>query len=144
VIKRWGRVIVVLLLAGCALVERQTAPDATRDNLSQRLDEVRRDQAAALNLWDRIIFGEVVSCQEFIPAPEPLSVTARDDDLRAVQEQLNAAIQAVRNSSDLWNIECNADRAYVPLSMAKEGRSTALAATAPLDEAAALLTAYGG
>ena len=143
-IKRWRGVIAVLLLAGCTLVESQTAPKPTRDDLLRRLDEARRDQAAALDLWDRIIFGEVVSCQELIPVPEPLSVSTQDDDRRAIQESLNAAIQALHNSSDLWNIECNADRAYVPLSMAKEGRATALAAAAPLDEAAALLAAYAG
>ncbi len=143
-IKRWVGIITVLLLAGCTLIERQASPEPTRDDLAQRLDEARRDQAAALDLWDRIIFGEVVSCQEFIPVPELLVLSTQDDDRRAIQENLNAAIQALHNSSDLWNIECNADRAYVPLSMAKEGRSTALAASAPLDEAAALLAAYGG
>jgi hypothetical protein len=105
---------------------------------------VQSDQAAALALWDRVIFGELVSCQEAIPAPEPLSETAQEGDLRAIEKQLNAAIQAVRNSSDLWNIECNADREYVPLSMAQEGRTTALAASPPLDEATRLLAAYGG
>ena len=143
-IRWWRGVIAVVLLAGCTLVESQTAPDTTRTDLLGRLDEARRDQAAALALWDRIIFGEVVSCQEFIPVPEPLSVTAQHAGLRAIQEKLNAAIKSLRDSSDLWNIECNADRAYVPLSMAKEGRATALAATAPLDEAAALLAAYAG
>jgi hypothetical protein len=144
VIRRWGAVFAVLVLAGCTLVEPQTAPEITRDDLAQRLEEVQRDQAAALALWDRIIFGDLVSCQEVIPAPEPLSVTAHEGDLRVIEEQLNAAIQAVRNSSDLWNIECNADRDYVPLSMAQEGRTTALAASPPLDEAVRLLASYDG
>jgi hypothetical protein len=144
VIRRWGAVFAVLVLAGCTLVERQASPQATRDDLAQRLAEVQGDQAAALALWDRIIFGEVVSCQETIPAPEPISVTAQDGDLRAIEVQLDTAIQAVRNSADLWNIECNADRAYVPLSMAQEGRTTALAASPPLDEAARLLASDGG
>jgi hypothetical protein len=144
VIRRWGGIIVVLLLAGCTLIEPETTPGITRADLAQRLDEVRRDQAAALDLWDRIIFGELVSCQESIPVPESLSVSAQDGDLRAIQVQLNAAIQAVRNSSDLWNIECNADRDYVPLNMAQQGRETALAAGPPLEAAAALLATYGG
>jgi hypothetical protein len=144
VIRRWGVVFAVLVLAGCTLVERQPSPAVTRDDLAQRLEEVQSDQAAALALWDRVIFGELVSCQEAIPAPEPLSETAQEGDLRAIEKQLNAAIQAVRNSSDLWNIECNADREYVPLSMAQEGRTTALAASPPLDEATRLLAAYGG
>jgi hypothetical protein len=144
VIRRWGVMFAVLLLAGCTLIEPQTAPETTRADLAQRLDETRRDQAAALDLWDRVIFGELVSCQEVIAVPEPLTVSAQNNDLRAIQEQLNAAIQAVRDSSDLWNIECNEDRAYVPLNMAQQGRTTALAAGPPLEAAAALLATYGG
>ena len=143
-IKRWGVVFAVLLLAGCTLVEPQTSPEITRDDLIQRLEEVQRDQAAALALWDRIIFGELVSCEESIPAPELFSVTAQAGDLLTIQDDLNAAIQAVRNSSDLWNIECNTDRDYVPLNMAQQGRATSLEASAPLDEATTLLATYGG
>ena len=143
-IRRWGAVFAVLLLAGCTLVEPQTAPETTRADLALRLDEVQRDQAAALDLWDRIIFGELVSCQEFIAVPEPLDVSAQGGELRAIQDDLNAAIQAVRNSSDLWNIECNEDRAYVPLNMAQQGRATALAASALLDDAVGRLATYDG
>lgn len=143
-IRRWGAVFAVLLLAGCTLIEPQTAPGTTRADLALRLDEVQRDQAAALDLWDRIIFGEAVSCQEFITVPEPLSVSEQEGDLRAIQDDLNAAIQAVRDSSDLWNIECSEERAYVPLSMAQQGRATALAASALLDDAVTRLATYGG
>jgi hypothetical protein len=142
VIRRWGAIFAVLLLAGCTLFEPQTAPDTTRDDLALRLDEVQRAQAAALALWDRIIFGEAVSCQEFIAVPEPLSVSEQGGELRAIQDDLNAAIQAVRDSSDLWNIECSEERVYVPLNMAQQGRATALAGSVLLDDATTRLATY--
>jgi hypothetical protein len=150
VVKRVWRttavLLMVLLLARCTLVGETESPDTVRSHLLARLDEAQRSQQAALTLWDHIIFGEIVSCQEFIPVPE--SVKLSDQGLTAhpnagaIQVALNAAIQSLHNSSDLWNIECNAERAYVPVSMAKAGRSTALEATAPLEEAAALLAAW--
>jgi hypothetical protein len=146
VIKRlWEAAAVLLLLAGCTLVGETESPDTVRGHLLARLDETLGSQQAALALWDRVILGGAVSCQEFIPVPEPVTLSERDltayPDARAIQADLNAAIQSLRNSADLWNIECNAERVYVPLSLAKAGRSTALEATAPLDEAAALLAA---
>lgn len=128
------------------MIENQTAPDHTRRDLAARLAEAEADQAAALALWDRVIFGELVSCEDAIPVPEP--VTLSDHDLSAhpdagpIQAALNQAIQALHNTADLWNIECNDERAYVPLDMAREGRAAALAASDPLADAAARLAAW--
>jgi hypothetical protein len=138
--------IVLVLLAGCTLVGETESPDTVRSDLLARLDKAQRSQQAALTLWDRLILGETVSCQEFISVPEPIGLSEQDlaahPNAGAIQVTLNTAIQSLRNSADLWNIECDAERAYVPLSMAKAGRSTALEAAAPLEEAAALLAAW--
>ena len=134
------------VLAGCTLASRQMSAGAVRSNLIMQLDSVQQAQAAALALWDRVIFGEAVSCQEAIPVPEPVTVAAHDlsayPQTGAIQARLNAAIQAVRDSSDLWNAECASEQPFVPLSTAREGRVTALAASAPLAEARQLLAAW--
>lgn len=144
--KLWGILAILWILAGCSALGESESSAAVRDDLEARLTEAQQSQAAALALWDRIIFGEVVSCQDYIPVPELVSLSAQDletyPNARAVQDRLNAAIQSLRNSSDLWNIECNAERPEVPLSMAEEGRANALAASDPLSEAAALLAAW--
>lgn len=131
-------VVWVGMLAGCT---DRTEKSEIRDTLSNHLSHIRQSQQNALVLWDRIIFGEIVSCQEAITVPE--SVTLPQDDLQdkaaLVVDRLNAAIQNIRNSADLWNIECQSERPYVPLEMAREGRADALSADAPLADAAALL-----
>jgi hypothetical protein len=137
-----------LVLMGCAASPDRHTEDAVRNILAARLAETQQSQAAALALWDRIIFGETVSCQEVIQVPLPLALPAHDlsayPQVALIQARLNEAIQEVRNSSDLWNIECSDSRTQVPLSTAKEGRAEALSASEPLAEAAALLAAWSG
>jgi hypothetical protein len=141
---RWF--VLLIFLAGCTFQGDSAREAQIRDDLNARLAEVEQAQAAALALWDRVIFGEVVSCQEAIPAPLPFALAAKDarDFPKAapVQDALNRANQAVRNSSDLWNIECDAERDMVPLDMARQGRQEALGADGPLTEARALLQAW--
>jgi hypothetical protein len=138
--------VALLALAGCALTVAPDSANGTRDMLATRLNDARRAQQAALTLWDRIIFGEQVSCQEAIPTPELLALPENGlrahPDAQAIQDELNAAIQTIHNSSDLWNIECASENPYVSLSMARAGRANALAATESLDAAAALLAAW--
>jgi hypothetical protein len=147
--QRIGKLIALwAILAGCTLSSSGASADAVRSDLVARLSDVQQAQDAALALWDRVIFGEAVSCQNTIPVPELVSVAARDlkahPEAEAIQDRLNAAIQALHESSDLWNGECGGDQPFVPLSTAKEGRATALAASAPLAEARQLLSAWAG
>lgn len=72
----------VLLTLACTVSGGTSAPDAG-DSSQQRdlaavLAEVQASQAAALALWDRVIFGEVVSCQDYIPVPEPVQRSSQD------------------------------------------------------------------
>ncbi|MBI5960110.1 MAG: hypothetical protein HY866_15325 [Chloroflexi bacterium] len=146
-ITRWV-IVFALLMLGCTSSGGGSIVDTTYTDLVTGLDAARQSQAAALALWDRVIFGEVVSCQDFIPVPPPVQLSAQllaaHPGADAIQARLNEAIQAIHDSSDLWNIECAFDRATVPLNMAKSGRAAALAATAPLDTAAQMLAAWGG
>lgn len=140
--------LIAILLPGCTFTmgDERADPQAVHADLAARLAETRSAQAQALDLWDRVLFGEQVSCQDAIPAPAlvTLSRRAREAHPQAVpvQDALNAAITAVHNSADLWSIECAETRDWVPLVMAREGRANALAATDALDAAAALLDAW--
>ena len=141
--------VIGLGLAGCAL---WGSPDVTageaRAGLAAHRDEVRAAQAAALALWDRVIFGEMVSCQETIPVPALRVLSPRQQEAHpsaeAISAALNEATRAVRDSADLWAIECADPRPLVSLEMARAGRATALAATDPLDRATLLLEAWPG
>jgi hypothetical protein len=136
----------LLVLGGCTLSSSGTSAGAVRGDLVACLNDAQQSQTAALALWDRVIFGEAVSCQDAIHVPEPVSVAARDltahPEAGAIQARLNAAIQTLHDSSDLWNATCADDQPYVPLSTAREGRATALAAGTPLAEARQLLSAW--
>ncbi len=134
-------------LAGCTLIGgTDVTPGEVRADLAAHLGEVRAAQAAALALWDRVIFGETVPCAETIPVPAPLVLSARQRDTHpnaeATSAALNEAVRAVRDSADLWAIECADARPLVSLDMARAGRAAALAATDPLDRAAVLLEAW--
>lgn len=137
----------LLALSACTLARGAAPqPDLTRDDLTARLSEIREAQAAALDLWDRVIFGEAVSCEEAIAVPPAVRL---GDGARAaypaadlIAQRLNEAIRALQASSDLWNIECADPRPAVPLTLAREGRANALAAGTPFDEAAALLASW--
>jgi len=139
--------VIGLALASCTLWD---SPDVTagevRADLAAHLGEVRAAQAAALALWDRVIFGETVSCQETIPVPavQVLSPQQREahPSAEAISAALSEALRAVRDSADLWAIECADPRPLVSLDMARAGRTAALAASDPLDRAAALLEAW--
>jgi hypothetical protein len=139
----------LLLLGACTLIDYSDSdnpPTNVRDQLAAKLTETQQAQTAALALWDRVIAGEVVSCQDYFIVPQPVNLSAHDrsayPNALAIQEQFSAAIQAIRNSADLWNIECADPRPYVPLSMAQEGRATALAASESLAEAERLLVEW--
>ncbi|GAB4417036.1 MAG: hypothetical protein Kow00106_12790 [Anaerolineae bacterium] len=133
-------------LTGCALSGSGKGSAANvHAALSARLEEIRTAQNTALTLWDRVIAGETMSCQEAIPVPAAVTLSERERTAYppgvAVAEALNEAIGAIRNAADLWAIECADVRPVVPLDMARAGRNAALAATAPLDRATILLAA---
>ncbi len=147
--KRWGFWLVLIVglgLAGCALSSAGKGSAANvHAELSARLEEVRAAQNTALTLWDRVIAGETVSCEETIPVPAPVTLSERQRSAYPtgvlIADTLNEAIGHIRDSADLWAIECADVRSVVPLDMARAGRTAAQAATAPLDRATILLAA---
>lgn len=140
-------VVVALLLAACNLSTEGSAiaPDSVRADLDARRMATARAQEAALDLWDRVISGEPVSCRETISVPEPVTLSPRAQQAypqaAPAADALNAAIRAVRDSAARWDAECALGREHVPLEVAREGRAAALAAADPLARAATLLAA---
>ena len=134
---------VLLLAAGCTLVggsEDGTGHAVTRATLAAKLAETQAAQDTALALWDRIIFGETVSCQVALPVPEAITKPVKNDtNGEAARAQLNLAIQSVAASASLWDSECADSRELVPLNVARSGRENALAASTPLEQVATLL-----
>lgn len=146
---RWGALwLAVIGLASCAT--RSEGPDAgpIRAELAARLSEAEQAHSIALSLWDRLIEGEQVSCQEYIPAPLP--VVLADDALTAypqavaIQDQINEGTSAIRAAAAWWDAECSDSRRYVPLSAAREGRAITVSAGEALAGARQSLAAWSG
>lgn len=142
-------VVLLVLLAGCTFSRGDGDPvaqDSVRAQLEARLAEVSGVQQQALELWTRIIDGDLVPCQEAIPVPQPVALSesalAAHPQAEPVQAALNAAIRSVRDSAARWDAECAQERPQVPLNAAQEGRAAALAAGESLSAAAALLAAW--
>lgn len=147
----WRPLLAGLLIAlatiACALTgagddDARSAEDV-RATLRAQHDALRAGQIAAVSLWDRLIIGEPVSCQEAIPVPGPLDLPLNELDQvgqgAQIQGWLNTAQADLRQSANLWDIECADPRALAPLAIAGAGYDAARAAASPLEQAAAAL-----
>ena len=141
---------VVVALAGCGLFSRDTDRSAStlRADLTAQLETLRAAQAAALDLWTRVIDGDTVSCQDAIAVPAAFTLTAGEraavPTAATVVALLDEARQGVQDAAALWDIECANESPVVPLEVAHQGRASALAAGPSLDQADALLAIWPG
>lgn len=148
----WSALALVVALAlgaaGCSLdagaagLGPLAAPAIDRTAAESQLLALQAAQSAALDLWDRLIAGEDVSCAEAIALPPPLEGRAATPQAEQVVAQLGAARSALEQSAARWDMECGYSGAVVGLDAARVGRDAARQATAPLQAAQALLAAW--
>ena len=140
----WGALLTAL--TACTLARVDDSPQAVRAKLAAQLADAQSAQMTATDLWERLIAGEEVSCQEAIPTPPPLTLSERE--LRAhpsaasVTDALNQAQQALRDAAELWEGTCTTPDVSVPLETARAARQALRTASAALEQAAALLAAW--
>ena len=136
----------LLALAACTLTQVDDSPQAVRAKLAAQLAETQSAYMAAADLWERLIAGETISCQEAIPTPSPLALSAREQRAHAtaapVAEALETARQALQTAADLWQGACTTPDATVPLETARAAREALRTASAALEQAAALLASW--
>lgn len=144
----WVLIAIAGVLSACSFslgADRADA-QAVHDDLAARLTEAQQAQTQALALWDRLIVGEMVSCEDAISVPALVALSSSELGVHAqaatLQELLNTAINDLRASADLWDTECAQIRESVPLATARDGRAAALNAAQPLGTAAALLASW--
>ncbi len=104
-----------LLLAACSTI----APEkATADRVALHLSRTFEAHAAATDLWDRLLLGETVSCQETFDAPPFLALSATEisqaPESATVQTPLNSAISVLQDLLALWEAECQQNQPFVP------------------------------
>lgn len=145
----WWALAGLLVVAGCTLSTAgsgQASAETVHANLTAKLAQAQAAHAHALNLWDRLIFGEPVSCQEAITVPHTLDLSAPEraahPQAAETEQALNSAIHALAQAAASWDSECAETRDWVPVSTARNARERLLAASESLDTAAALLAAW--
>jgi len=139
-------VMMALAAGGCTLdtapLGAGADPAIERAAAANQLAALQAAQAAALELWDRLIAGEAVSCREAITLPPPLAGRAATVQVEQVLAQVSAARTALEQSAARWDMECGYPGDIVGLDAARVGRDTARQASEPLRAAQALLEAW--
>jgi hypothetical protein len=114
-----------LLLAAlaCNLTSKPSeTPFPTR--LGDHLNRAVEAQAQVADLWDRLLFGDPVSCAESLTVPPPFDLTQPDADRYpasvAIRDYLNAALDQLALADALWEQECQLLRPVVPLAVVRQ------------------------
>ncbi len=138
--------VLLVALSACTLARVESSPQAVRAKLAAQLTATQNAHMAASALWERLIAGETVSCQETIPTPPPLTLSERELRAHPVAAPMLDALQNARRSlqtaADLWQGVCTTTDAVVPLETARAARQALQTADAALEEAAALLAGW--
>lgn len=133
-------VLVMLLLAAlaCSLTTTDNENDLT-SRLGSHLNETVEAEAQISALWDRVLFGEAVSCQEQLMVPPPFTITDAEAEQHpavvSVVEHLNAAQAALQEAVALWDWECQQARQVVPLTVVRRAEDDLLVARQALQQA---------
>jgi hypothetical protein len=111
----------VATLAPTATVSASAIAPEIRPTMEVQYEELRQAQTAIESVWSRLQAGESVACSEALPilgSPE------------AYQDQalLYQAAQDVREAYNLWEGECQQERAQPPFEVIDRGLRAALSA----------------
>lgn len=103
----------MVLLAACGHPPNITVADRVAVHLGRTIEA----HQAASDLWDRLLEGERVNCQETFDAP-PLLVLSAAEIQKApqsveVQTPLNIAIADLQQLLQLWETECQQNQSFV-------------------------------
>lgn len=131
----------LLLIAtfGCGLFSsKQEAP--LHDRLGEHISQAQQAQQHAADVWDRVLFGETVNCGEIISVPEPFFLSQKEADQFpesvVIRDALNAALAQLTHAANLWEQECQLDRATIPLDMVRQAEDALQTARDLLNQSA--------
>ncbi len=118
------RLLGLLLLStiACSLTSVDQNDLAVR--LGTRLNAAIEAQTQAANLWDKLLFGEPVNCQQQLTVPLPFVMTTTDTEQYPqavpVVDHLNEALRILQQVVALWDWECQQGREVVPLAVVRQ------------------------
>lgn len=108
----------LVVLVGCSNTNsNQTA--SLEERIQVHLSRVFEAHAAAESLWDRVLEGEFVSCEESFDRPPTFSTMQGESDAAPlsvpIQEAMNAAIIDIQTMHDLWESECQREQSTISI-----------------------------
>lgn len=123
----------------CTL-SRKPDPTSLESRLGNRLERAFAAEAQATSLWDRLLFGEVVSCGEILDSPPLFEITSeeqQDEPLSIpVYDHLNTALLSLQHSAQLWDQQCQSSKSQVSLNTIRAAENDLATARTHLSQAA--------
>ncbi|MBI5930723.1 MAG: hypothetical protein HY862_15545 [Chloroflexi bacterium] len=147
--RKWPSFLTLFLfLTGtfaCSFFNSDPKP-TLRDRLGGQINQAQQVEQQAADLWDRVLFGETVNCGESITVPEPFFLTVKEAEENppsvAIRDSLNNALGELTHAADLWEQECQLDRAVVPLEVVREAEDALQSARDLLNQSVSAWTVW--
>lgn len=109
--------------------------------LTNRINQAYEAQEKASALWDRVLFGETVSCAETLDTPPLFEISASEAEKEPlslpVRDHLNAALIAIHEAVVLWENECKMTNPIVSVDEMRRVEDFLEAAKSELEQASA-------
>ncbi len=117
----------LLLLLGaitaCTL-SRKPDPTSLEARLGTHLERAFIAEERATDLWDRLLFGEAINCDQILDQPPLFEITPDEQQNEPlslpVYDHLNAAVQSLQHSAQLWDQECQSSDPQVSLNIVRQ------------------------
>ena len=133
----------LLLLLGASLactLSRKPDPTSLESRLGNRLERAFDAEAQATDLWDRLLFGEVISCGESLDSPPLFEMSPAEQENEPmsvpVNNHLNTALLSLQHSAQLWDQECQSSEGQVSLNVIRAAENDLETARTHLSQAA--------
>lgn len=118
-------VLLSMLPISCNTANDDAAGDLPyQDRLGDHIALAQERTEEAAGIWDRVIFGETVSCAEYMQAPGRFEISSEEagtyPQSQVIVEHLNNGIFWLEQVVQLWEQECNLSRDQVPVEVLRE------------------------
>jgi hypothetical protein len=132
----------IFLLAGalaCGIFDSTDDP-SLKDRMGGRISEAQEAEKKASAVWDRVLFGEPVTCAEIIDVPPVFDLTQdeaqENPQSLAIRDLLNTALLELAHAAELWAQECQLDRPVIPLDIVRQAEDALQTALDLLNQSA--------
>lgn len=132
------------LIVACQSANTRPTPVPLETRIATHLQAVIEAEHQATDLWDRVLFGETVNCQETIGNPPLLELTPSEEtpDILLMKQHLDAAVIGIHQAVLRWDAECQLDRPTIPLSVVRDAQANLADARQALQQATVLWSVW--